>query len=119
LSSAERLLLDEMFAPMLAEWLCAEEFDVVAVAGHPTLAAASDEEVMRWATAHGRRFVTENVKDFQPLVARANERGEPVARMLYTSSRRFPRTRRIQTRCWTHYVTGSNSLSGTADRSTG
>jgi hypothetical protein len=35
LSSAERLLLNEMFAPMLAEWLCAEEFDVVALAGHP------------------------------------------------------------------------------------
>lgn len=83
-----------MFAPALAEWLRAEGFDVVAVAGHATLAAASDEEVMRWAAAHDRRLVTENVKDFQPLAASAHERGEPVARMLYTSSRRFPRTRR-------------------------
>ncbi|MGH3786166.1 MAG: DUF5615 family PIN-like protein [Pseudonocardiaceae bacterium] len=94
MSSTERLLLDEMFAPMLAERLCAEGFDVVAVAGHAILAAASDEEVMRWAAAHHRRIVTENVKDFQPLVERASERGEPVAYVLYTSNRRFPRTRR-------------------------
>ncbi|HEU0087016.1 MAG TPA: DUF5615 family PIN-like protein [Pseudonocardiaceae bacterium] len=94
MSDAEPLLLDEMFAPMLADCLCGEGFDVAAVAGHATLAAASDEEVMWWAAAQGRRLVTENVKDFQPLVRLASERGEPVARMLFTSSRRFPRTRR-------------------------
>ena len=93
MSGAEPLLLDEMFAPMLADRLRAAGFDVIAVAGHLTLAAASDEEVMRWAGAQGRRLVTENVKDFQPLVQLASERGEPIARMLYTSSRRFPRTR--------------------------
>lgn len=94
MSSAEPLLLDEMFAPMLAERLRAEGFDVVAVAGHVTLAAASDEEVMRWAATQGRRLVTENVKDFQPLTQSASERGEPAALVLVTSSRRFPRTRR-------------------------
>lgn len=94
MSDAEPLLLDEMFAPMLADRLRAEGFDVLSVAGHATLAAASDEDVMRWAAAQDRRLVTENVKDFQPLVQLASERGEPAARMLYTSSRRFPRTRR-------------------------
>lgn len=93
MSGAEPLLLDEMFAPMLGDRLRAEGFDVVAVAGHGTLGAASDEEVMRWAATQGCRLVTENVKDFQPLVQLANERGEPVAFMLFTSSRRFPRTR--------------------------
>ncbi len=92
--SAEPLLLDEMIAPMLAARLCAEGFDVVAVAGHGTLAAASDEEVMRWAAAQGRRLVTENVKDFHPLVQSASEGDEPAALVLFTSSRRFPRTRR-------------------------
>ncbi|MGH3942902.1 MAG: DUF5615 family PIN-like protein [Pseudonocardiaceae bacterium] len=91
---AERLLLDEMFAPMLADQLRAEGFDVVVVAGHATLAAALDEEVMRWAVAEGRRLVTENVKDFQPLVQGASERGEPSAQVLFTSNRRFPRSRR-------------------------
>jgi predicted nuclease of predicted toxin-antitoxin system len=90
-SSPERLLLDEMFAPMLAQRLCAEGFDVIAVAGHVTLAAASDGEVRRWAATHDRRLVTENVKDFQPLVQLA---GEPAALLLFTSSRQFPRTRR-------------------------
>ncbi|MGH3978987.1 MAG: DUF5615 family PIN-like protein [Pseudonocardiaceae bacterium] len=94
MSGAEPLLLDEMFAPMLADRLRAEGFDVVPVARDVTLAAASDEEVMRCAATQGRRLVTENVKDFQPLVQRASERGEPLARMLCTSSRRFPRTRR-------------------------
>ncbi len=94
MSGGEPLLLDEMFAPMLAEQLRAEGFDVVAVAGHPILAAASDGEVFSWASAHGRRLGTENVEDFQPLVQLATERGQPVAHMLYTSSRRFPRTRR-------------------------
>ncbi len=94
MSGAEPLLLDEMFTPMLADRLREEGFDVLPVAGHATLAAASDEEVMRWAAAQGRRLVTENVKDFQPLVQLANERGEPTPRLLYTSSRRFPRSRR-------------------------
>ncbi len=87
-------MLDEMFAPMLAEQLRTEGFDVVAVAGHTVLAAASDEDVMRWAALESRRLVTENIKDFQPLVPRAIERGDAAARMLHTSSRRFPRTRR-------------------------
>ena len=94
MSGAEPLLLDEMFTPMLADHLCAEGFDVVAVAGHVTLAAASDEEMMRWAAIQGRRLVTENVKDFQPLAQSASERGEPAALVLFTRSRRFPRTRR-------------------------
>ncbi|MGH3825415.1 MAG: DUF5615 family PIN-like protein [Pseudonocardiaceae bacterium] len=94
MSGAERLLLDEMFPPMLAEQLRADGFDVVSVAGHVTLAAASDEEVMRWAAAQDHRLVTENVKDFQPLIQLASESGEPTARLLYTSSRRFPRIRR-------------------------
>lgn len=94
MNGEERLLLDEMFPPMLAERLRAEGFDVVSVAGHVTLAAASDEEVMRWAAAQDRRLVTENVKDFQPLIQLASERSEPTARLLYTSSRRLPRSRR-------------------------
>lgn len=79
---------------MLAHRLPADGFDVVAVAGHPTLVAASDEEVMRWAVAQGRRLVTENVKDFEPLVQLASESGEPTPLVLFTSSRRFPRSRR-------------------------
>jgi hypothetical protein len=38
--------------------------------------------------------VTENVKDFRPLLRRAQEAGTPGAGLLFTSSRRFPRSRR-------------------------
>ena len=88
--SAEALLLDEMFSPAVAESLCGEGFDVVAVAGHPLLAAAPDVQVATWAAGAGRRVLTENVRDFVPLLATT----EPALRVLFTSSRRFPRSRR-------------------------
>ncbi len=86
----EALLLDEMFAPALASALCGESFDVVAVAGHPILAGAPDQAVAAWAAAEHRRLVTENVRDFAPLAGQ----GDPALRVLFTSSRRFPRSRR-------------------------
>jgi hypothetical protein len=88
--SPEALLLDEMFSPRLAESLQESGFDVVAVAGHPVLAAASDAHVAAWAAGADRRVVTENVGDFVPLLATT----EPPLRLLLTSSRRYPRSRR-------------------------
>lgn len=87
---AERLLLDEMFAPGFATALCSAGYDVLAVAGHPVLGAASDEQVARAAREQNRRVATENVRDFAPLVGT----GEPPLRVLFTSARRFPRSRR-------------------------
>jgi hypothetical protein len=88
--SPEALLLDEMFSPRSAESLRESGVDVVAVAGHPILAAASDAQVAAWAAGEGRRVLTENVGDFVPLLAVT----EPPLRLLLTSSRRFPRSRR-------------------------
>jgi hypothetical protein len=62
----------------------------VAVAGHPVLAAAPDAQVTAWAASENRRVVTENVADFVPLLATT----EPPLRLLLTSSRRYPRSRR-------------------------
>ncbi len=86
----EALLLDEMFAPVIAVLLREDGHDVTAVAGHPLLAAASDPYLAHWASQEGRRVVTENVRDFAPLAGR----GDPALRVLFTSSRRFPRSRR-------------------------
>ncbi len=88
-TASEPLLLDEMFSPRLAEALVASGHDVVAVAGHATLAAAADVQVAAWAAQQGRRVVTENVRDFVPLLATV----EPPLRVLLTSSRRYPRSR--------------------------
>ena len=85
----QRLLLDEMFSPRLAEELQRRAHDVLALVADPELRALSDPEVYAWATDQGRRIVTENVKDFRPLVLSG-----PGAGVLFTSSRSFPRSRR-------------------------
>lgn len=87
------LLLDEMHAPVVAATLRDRGHDVIAVADQDALRALSDEELFRWAREHGRRIVTENVKDFAPLHRRAEEAGQPAAPMLFTSSRTFRRSR--------------------------
>lgn len=87
---ADALLLDEMFSPALAQALVADGFDVLAVAGHPVLASASDAQVAASANEADRRLVTENVRDFAPLL----RQDDPAPRVLFTSSRRFPRSRR-------------------------
>ncbi len=88
--STERLLLDEMFSPQLAQALHDDGFDVRAVAGDPVMAAAPDVDVAAWAARNGRRVLTENVRDYIPLVSAV----EPPLRLLLTSSRRYPRSRR-------------------------
>jgi hypothetical protein len=88
------LLLDEMHAPVVATVLRQRGHDVLAVAELDELRALSDEELFRWAVEHDRRIVTENVKDFAPLLRRAEESGQAAAPMLFASSRTFPRSRR-------------------------
>jgi hypothetical protein len=84
-----RLLLDEMFAPQIAVELRRRGHDVIALVADPELRALSDAEVYAWAGDRGRRVVTENVKDFRPLVGAGTGPG-----VLFTSSRRFARSRR-------------------------
>lgn len=88
------LLLDEMHAPVIAAALRERGHDVLAVVAQDELRASTDEELFRWAAEHGRRLVTENVKDFAPLLRRAEELGQAAASVLFTSSRTFPRSRR-------------------------
>jgi hypothetical protein len=103
LTGAPRLLLDEMHAPGVAEELRRRGHDVIAVAADPELRALTDDDLFRLAASEpstvspdiaGRRIVTENVKDFRPLLHRAQEAGTPGPGLLFTSSRRFPRSRR-------------------------
>lgn len=83
-----------MHAPAVAQALRKLGHDVVAVAEEPDLRAMTDLELFRWAAQRGRRVVTENVKDFRPLLRYADESGLPAAALLLTSSRTFPRSRR-------------------------
>lgn len=89
-----RLLLDEMFSPAIAAELRALGHDVIAVAERPDLRSKSDEEIFAWASADKRWLLTENVKDFRPIMLRALSSGAPGWGLLFTSSRAFPRSRK-------------------------
>lgn len=86
------LLLDEMFSPKIADELCRRGHDVVALVADPELRALSDPAIYAWAGEHGRRVVTENVKDFRGLVTGDSASGSGPG-VLFTSSRTFPRSR--------------------------
>ena len=86
------LLLDEMFSAVIAEQLREKGYDVAAVVADPELRALDDAALYEWARSNGRRVVTENAKDFRPLLWR--EEGEAGPAILLTSSRTFPRSRR-------------------------
>ena len=89
-----RLLLDEMFSPAIAADLRQLGHDVIAVADRPDLRSKSDEEIFAWANAEKRWLLTENVKDFRPIMLRALSAGPPGCGLLFTSSRAFPRSRK-------------------------
>jgi predicted nuclease of predicted toxin-antitoxin system len=89
-----RLLLDEMFSPAIAAELRELGHDVIAVAVRPDLRSKSDDEIFAWASAQKRWLLTENVKDFRPIMLRALQAGLPSCGLLFTSSRAFPRSRK-------------------------
>ena len=89
-----RLLLDEMFSPVIAAALRDLGHDVAAAAEQPALRAMTDEEVFARAAAQRQWLLTENVKDFQPVLQQALQAGTPTAGLLFTSSRTFPRSRK-------------------------
>lgn len=93
MASAARLLVDEMFSPALAAALRDRGHDVIAVAERSDLRSMADSEIFAWAANEGRWLLTENVKDFRPLVLSATQ-AEAKAGVLFTSSRSFPRSRK-------------------------
>lgn len=88
-----RLLLDEHYSEEIAVALRGLGHDVVAAVSDPDLRGASDPDVFRWAAGAGRRIVTENVKDFRPLLLQGAASGAPTAPLLLIPARRFPRGR--------------------------
>jgi predicted nuclease of predicted toxin-antitoxin system len=88
-----RLLLDE-HSPEIARQLRDRGRGVVAARERPELHGLSDRELLGVATAERRVLVTENVADFAELHRRSLASGEEHAGIVFTSSKRFPRTRR-------------------------
>lgn len=87
----ERLLLDEHYGESIAAALRGRGHDVTSVVADDVLRAASDAAVFAAAAADGRRIVTENIRDFRPLLMRALSSDEPYAPLLLVPPRRFPR----------------------------
>jgi len=89
-----RLVLDEMFSPAIAGALRELGHDVVAVAERVDLRSMTDDDLFAWSAAEQRWLLTENVKDFRPIMLRALQAGGAITGLLFTSSRAFPRSRR-------------------------
>jgi len=89
-----RLVMDEMVSPRIAAALRDQGDDVIAVAERGELRAMNDEEVFAWANAQRRWLLTENVKEFRPILLRALQADTPVTGILFTSGRSFPRSRK-------------------------
>ena len=64
-----RLLLDEMFSPLVAEELRARGHDVVAIKERDEWQSLPDPDVIALARTEKRAVVTANVRDFRPLHA--------------------------------------------------
>jgi predicted nuclease of predicted toxin-antitoxin system len=89
-----RLLLDEHYSPEVAHQLRHRGHDVIAGRELPELHGLSDGELLAVATRKRRAVVTENVVDFVELHRSAALTGTDHFGIIFTSPRRFPRTRR-------------------------
>lgn len=89
-----RLLLDEHFSPDIARQLRRRGHDVVAARERAEMHGLTDRELLAVAVHERRAVVTENVADFVELHRQSVLRGGPHAGLVFTSPRRFPRTRR-------------------------
>lgn len=89
-----KLLLDEHFSPEIARQLRDRGRDVVAARERPALHGLSDRELLATAGRERRALVTENVADFAELHRQSLAGGEAHAGIVFTSPKRFPRTRR-------------------------
>jgi hypothetical protein len=82
-----RLLLDEMYPPLLADMLRDKGHDILAVAASTEFIGADDATVLEAAAADSRCLVTENVRDFAVLARYSTHAG-----LLFANSMRWPRT---------------------------
>ena len=104
--AAGRLALDEMFSPAIAGALRELGHDVVAVAERVDLRSMTDDGLFAWSAAEQRWLLTENVRDFRPIMLRALQAGGAISGLLFTSSRAFPLPGGTLARSFRRYVPG-------------
>jgi predicted nuclease of predicted toxin-antitoxin system len=89
-----KLLLDEQFPPDIAKRLRERDHDVVAVCERPDLISAEDETLLTLSTAEKRALLTNNVRDFVPIVTRWVGEGRSHYGLLLVSDRTLKRSRK-------------------------
>jgi hypothetical protein len=86
-----------MFPPGLAAALRDRDHNVCAIAERVDMRSMTDAEVFAWVLAAPCWLLTENVKDFRPLLLLSLQAGTAGTAnrfgLLFTSSRTFPRSR--------------------------
>lgn len=93
-----KLLLDEMYDPAIAvQFRDKYGHDVVAVNERPELKGRDDGAIFEYACSAERAMVTENVLDFIELDRVAKASGERHFGMVFTSNKRYPRSRSATT----------------------
>lgn len=85
-----KLLIDEMYLPVIAERLRTAGHDAVSVVDQSDLVGQHDLEIWRFAVAHRRAVVTENAADFLAISKKASTVGEASPSLIITSNRSFP-----------------------------
>jgi hypothetical protein len=88
-----KLLVDEMWPPMIAEQLRRRGHDVVAVAERLDLRSKGDSTVFNAAQAEARVVVSEDIRGFRALARLVLESGGSHAGLIFTSNASFPRGR--------------------------
>jgi hypothetical protein len=88
-----KLLLDEQYAPDIAEQLRRDGRDVIAVLEQPGLASTDDESLLAWAATEQRALVTNNVRDFAPIAQHWTAAGQAHYGLIFVSDKTLPRSR--------------------------
>jgi predicted nuclease of predicted toxin-antitoxin system len=83
-----KALLDEQLSPQIAVLLRQAGYDVVAVAERRELIGSTDSIILEVATSEERAVVTNNIKDFRPLVAARLAQGRTHAGLILVPSAR-------------------------------
>jgi len=88
-----KLLLDEMYAPDIAEALRERGRDVASASERDDLRSAADAVIFEAMQAEGRVIVTNNVRDFVPLAQQALQSDSTFYGIVFTSDKSLPRSK--------------------------
>lgn len=88
-----KLLVDEMYTPVIAEQLRTRGQDALAVNEVPELRGFSDEALLEWAATRGRAILTENGGDLLALHAVCLRTGVRHSGIILASNAAFPRAK--------------------------